>query len=87
MREIIVKQFHCNVVVSAVEASVIEGEEKPRAASFLQLLVSRLLRFRLVKVNYGDLIEEYRAIYAPGHTPDSMACFKDGVPFSVDSIV
>ncbi|ABW02200.1 MBL fold metallo-hydrolase [Caldivirga maquilingensis] len=87
----IVKQFHCSVVASVADARVIEGEEKPRAAGFLQLLVSRLFRFRPVKVNLkvndGDVIEGYEAIYAPGHTPGSTAYFKDGVLFSGDAIV
>ncbi|WP_054842982.1 MBL fold metallo-hydrolase [Vulcanisaeta distributa] len=82
----IVKAFNCRVVASLPESAIIEGKERPRTAGFLQLVVSTFMKVKPVsvdvKVNDGDVIEGYRVIYAPGHTPGSTAYFKDGVLFS-----
>ncbi|ADY01585.1 beta-lactamase domain protein [Vulcanisaeta moutnovskia 768-28] len=78
------------MVASLLESGIIEGRERPRTASFLQSIVSSLMRTRPVnvdvKVNDGDVVEGYRAIYAPGHTPGSTAYFKDGLLFTGDTI-
>jgi glyoxylase-like metal-dependent hydrolase (beta-lactamase superfamily II) len=86
----IVKTFNLKVVASLLESGIIEGRERPRTASFLQSIVSSLMRTRPVnvdvKVNDGDVVEGYRAIYAPGHTPGSTAYFKGGLLFTGDAI-
>mgnify|MGYP001772855211 CR=1 FL=1 len=86
----IVKVFNCKVVASVPESSVIEGRERPRTAGFLQSVVSSLMRVRPVsvdvRVNDGDVVEGYKAIFAPGHTPGSTAYFKDDLLFTGDAI-
>lgn len=82
----IVKALNCKVVASIPESSIIEGKEKPKTTSLLQSIISIFMRIKPVsvdiKVNDGDIIEGYKAIYAPGHTPGSTAYFKDGILFS-----
>ena len=87
----IIKTFNCKVVASIPESGVIEGREKPRSAGALQSLILFLMRIRPVNVNFkasdGDIIEGYKVIYAPGHTPGSTAYFKDGLLFTGDAVV
>ena len=70
---------------------MIEGRERPRSAGALQSLIFAIIRVGPVNVNVkandGDIIEGYKVIYAPGHTPGSTAYFKDGLLFTGDAIV
>ncbi|GAB6945581.1 MBL fold metallo-hydrolase [Vulcanisaeta sp. JCM 14467] len=87
----IVKAFNCKVVASIPDSGVVEGREKPRSAGALQSLIFAIMRVKPVsvdvKVNDGDIIGGYRAVYAPGHTPGSTAYYKDGLLFTGDAVV
>ncbi|BDR92472.1 MBL fold hydrolase [Vulcanisaeta souniana JCM 11219] len=87
----IAKAFNCRVVASIPESAIIEGREKPRNAGLLQSLFSSMVRVKSVnvdiKVNDGEAIEGYRAVYAPGHTPGSTAYLKGDLLFSGDAVV
>ncbi len=87
----IARTFNCRVVASIPESVIIEGSEKPRNIGLLQSLFSFMVRVKPVnvdiKVGDGEVIEGYRTIYAPGHTPGSTAYLKDDLLFSGDAVV
>ena len=87
----IVRTFNCKVVTSIPDSGVVEGREKPRSTGALQSFILAIMRVKPVsvdvKANDGDIINGYKVIYAPGHTPGSTAYFKDGLLFTGDAVV
>lgn len=87
----IVKATGAKVAAPDAEADVIEGRARPQLPGAMMRLIYLALRPRPTKVDIrvrdGDSVMNYRAVWAPGHTPGSTAYVVNDVMFSGDAVV